>query len=595
MSESRYLSLEDFKKTDEKSQEKVMKELNSDNESKQYLYWMEYAMDENDLYREKMTPLAFRGGNELSKETQEILENEKENLEYEIDAIQHAMVVYAEEKGIDLDDALNDKDDDEEFESIYDFDEDDDEEDSEDDNLEEEQKEAKAIKQSSDFCKLMNEKLSELTKKKEAIDKQLENDQNNNEDEEFSDSMNKFNMAAKSKDVTRAKELDAVGNNLKTATKLLYDNTARRQIKLLIKPAAIQKLLTTFQNLRKTQLDNVLKTIPSNLPTERKKALVTIYKNDFWEAYEQEVRNFLSEETNMLKSTDKIIAKLKNKGNKIKEKVKNKKDEIVTKVKSKLDFELKSEEKYDNVLDTMDFEKKDSEDYSDPQGKGDSVQQKIIDLVASTLRPKDAKNDGRSEENTYGGYYSEIQKFMDKYMKDDDYDRYNSKGKDLKVGELRCREKDSEDFSMETCRFTYILFAILMDCAGKGNDETTFILKGKYNKINTMFDVPLIRHEIFEGSSGLENGKFGKIYKKLKECCTTLADSNLSAKDVETLLGKFSDAGVSDRGKLFYKLCQGGVFDLSKGDDRAYFAKIIKLKDAPEINQSTNNSENQNN
>lgn len=577
MSESRYLSSEDFEKTDEKSQEKVMKELNSDNESKQYLYWMKYAMDENDRYRAKMTPLAFRGENELSEETQKNLESKKKDLESEIDAIEHAMESYAEEKGIDLDDALNDKDDDKEFESIYDFDEDDDEEDSEDDNLEEEQKEAKAIKQSADFCKLMNEKLSKLTKKLNAIEKQLENKQNNGGDKEFSDSMNNFNMTAKGEDITCSEGLDAVENNLKTAIESLYDSTAKRQIKLLIKPAAIQKLLTTFQNFRKTQLDNVLKTIPSKLPTERKKALVTIHKNNFWGAYEQEVRDFLSKETNMLKSTDKIKVKLKNKGNKIKEKVKNKKDEIVTKVKSKLDFELKSEEKYDNVLDSMDFEKEDSEDYSDPQGEGDSVQQKIVDLVASTLRPKDAKNDGRSKENTYGGYYSEVQKIMDKYIKDDDDWRSGSeKGKDMKVGELKRYEEGVEkpEFNRNTCRFMYTLFAVLMDCDKKGSS---------YRKIYTRGYESMYLKELPEGIDNfdkinLSGKKRQDAYEALKKSCGQLTVGTISKQQVRELLKNFTDVGEFEMGKLFHDLCSGD--DLKPLDTnnnfQRYFAKLLK-------------------
>lgn len=575
MSESRYLSSEDFEKTDEKSQEKVMKELNSDNESKQYLYWMKYAMDENDRYRAKMTPLAFRGENELSEETQKNLESKKKDLESEIDAIEHAMESYAEEKGIDLDDALNDKDDDKEFESIYDFDEDDDEEDSEDDNLEEEQKEAKAIKQSADFCKLMNEKLSKLTKKLNAIEKQLENKQNNGGDKEFSDSMNNFNMTAKGEDITCSEGLDAVENNLKTAIESLYDSTAKRQIKLLIKPAAIQKLLTTFQNLRKTQLDNVLKTIPSKLPTERKKALVTIHKNDFWGAYEQEVRDFLSKETNMLKSTDKIKVKLKNKGNKIKEKVKNKKDEIVTKVKSKLDFELKSEEKYDNVLDSMDFEKEDSEDYSDPQGEGDSVQQKIVDLVASTLRPKDAKNDGRSKENTYGGYYSEVQKIMDKYIKDDDYGYGSKKEENMKVGELKRYKNDSgTDLNVDTNRFMYTLFVVLMDCDKKG---------APYEKIYDRTYNPMNDKELSKDIDNFNTIKLGgkkrqEAYDALKQSCEDITKMTLSKEYVKKLLKKFTDVGEFEMGKLFHQLCSGATLKpLEHNNDfKRYFAKLLK-------------------
>lgn len=446
-----YLSLSTFEKTDKESRKLANRAFLNEDPSSERLYWMVHNMKDNEYYRSRMSDQAKGlSSGQISETRQEALEEKQEKLSAQIDAIETAVEQYCEASDKNY----------EEFKERVDgkFDiEEDDEMDDEFDDEEEEYEKDDFLEQSE---KLLIKLKTELKSFEKMQSPNLETNADTAVDEEYEEVMSEFAKMVIEDDIASPEGLKAIEENLKCAIKLLVGGTAKRQLRMLIKPAAIQNLLTTFQNLRKTQWDNRVKYLPKNLNDHQQESLISIYKSEFLDAYEREARKFLSDydyDLNKPGLTDRL-----------KNKIKANMDVMLEKFTSKMDFGIR--EKFDEKKAKLHeikenlkaklkakFAKEGDEDQEeDTPEKEMAVSQKVLDLVAVTLRPKTNETDGRAVSNTYGAYYNELKSIMDEYIDEDDYSTSSSS---LVTMELRPKDSTSR-------KFLYTLYAVLADYAG---------------------------------------------------------------------------------------------------------------------------------
>lgn len=583
--ESRYLSLEDFEKKDKESQDKIKKATSNASDSTKYLYNMIPNMKRNDYHRSKMTPNAFCGGDEDSMETHLAAElGELTKWSEQLQADQWYNQVSTGEALWRKYPVTNHN---EELEDFMDDDDDFEEENEELENIKE--KRESYFEDRKDDLKEQYEKrvspiqakINELKGKIEELQKSGIKDKG-----DYFETMEQFNEAIKSVGISETFGLDAVEENLKKAMELAEEEKSEG----MIAPSDIKKLLSTFQNLRKTQLDNITKNIPSDLEKERREALITVYETDFWELYEMKVRE--------------VLRKYDNKNDKPKQEegIKFKISKLIDKIKGKIhkdvdeldEEELKDEEKLKNnieeIIAQLDLTELLDESKHAPKGVSNfnDPKSQVYDLIAATLRPKDKSDDGRAEWNTYGSYYNNLKDIMDEYMEDDDDYYRSSKEKGETIEDLLPYEAttDDKELNLRTIKFTYSLFAVLLKLNGNDKNENYMdcIFKRKFDQEN-MLGTNLLKHKIFtelseKDKKNLEDGKFGAAYKALIEECKILDGGQTVPKSrVDKLLEKFSDIGNSERGKLFYQLCTTDkMVDISKYPYKTYFDKLIRLK-----------------
>lgn len=599
--ESRYLSLEDFEKKDKESQDKIKKATSTENESTQYLYSMPPNMKRNDYHRAKMTPYAFCGGDEDSMETH--LATELSELTKWSEQLQAKQWYNQVSTGEALWRKYPVTNHNEELEDFMDDDDDFEEENEELENIKE-KRESYFKDRKDDLKKQYEKRVSPIQKKikdwQEYIGKLQEFIKNEIDEEgDYFETMEQFNEAIKSVGISETFGLDAVEENLKKTMELAEEKKSEG----MIAPSDIKKLLSTFQNLRKTQLDNITKNIPSDLEKERREALITVYETDFWELYEMKVRE--------------VLRKYDNKNDKPKQEegIKFKISKLIDKIKGKIhkdideldEEELKDEEKLKNnveeIIAHLDLNELFDETKNKPKGIADfEPKNQVYDLIAATLRPKDNSDDGRAEWNTYGSYYNNLKDIMDEYMEDDDDYYRSSKEKGETIEDLLPYETETDDndtqakeINRKTIKFTYSLFAVLLKLNGndKNKNYMDCIFKRKFDQDN-MLNTNLLNHKIFtelskEDKKNLKDGKFGVAYEALIEECKILDGGQIVPKSrVEKLLEEFSDIGNSERGKLFYQLCTTDkIVDISKYPYKTYFDKLIRLKNLNDNDKST--------
>lgn len=593
--ESRYLSLEDFEKKDKESQEKVKKATSTENESTQYLYNMIPNMKRNDYHRAEMTPYAFCGGDKasmrtnLSKELAELKEWRKQlNMDSWYKQVSEGEALWRKYP------VIHHKEEEESEELMN--------------NTQEEDTLRILKEQRMNYLKSNNsatkedlklpyyrEKASSLYKKVKRLNKvmrqlkeYLDDKENKNFDVEgkYFTTMKKFSGTIKKLDISETFGLDAVEENLKKAMELAEKE---KESKGMIAPSDIKELLSTFRNLRKTQLDNITQNIPSGLDKERRRALITVYETDFWELYEMKVRE--------------VLRKYDNKNDKPKQEegIKVRITKFIDKIKGKIygnleDEKFDNEEKVKEIIAHLDLNELFDETKHTPKGVADfrKTSHQVYDLIAATLRPKDNSDDGRAEWNTYGSYYNNLKDIMDEYMEDDDDWSSNSKGNDNKtITEiLPYEDKERKKYNRIAIKFTYTLYAILRYCANEPNEATIKILTDRF--CNDMYDKLLFDNKLVTGDeNSLETGVFGAAYKALKKFCDELKGGSTKSKsEVETLLEEFSDIkGISKKGELFYALCANEEIKMSKHPYRTGFEKLMNLKDSKDNVKSTAKSQ----
>ena len=493
-----YLSLETFEKTDKESRQQARNAFRTEDPSTERLYWAIPNMRDNEKWRSRMSKKAQKlyeknrkkpkGKDEdEKKEEQEQLSGQIKDIKQEVkDTVEECYEVELEEdenkhenhnvlepkklgrettalSSLDHDaqsyEMEGGDNDDIEFELDYDEDE--------------EELEFELEEEIEDVLDQSDKSLEQL--KKDIVNNEYEEEEKKKEDDDeeskeitdkYEQAMDNFIRKVAEDDITTPEGLNSIEDNLKCAVKLLVGGMAKRQLRMLIKPADIQNLLTTFQNLRKTHWDNQIKYLPNNLDPQQQQALMSIYKMEFLDAYEREARKFLSGYDYDL-NKPRITTRLKNK-------IKAKADKLLDKFTSKMDFKVK--EKFDDMKDKLkakfaktveEFDEVDNDkdvDQEDIPVEEMAVSQKVLDLVAVTLRPKTTK-DGTAKENTYGEHYNELKSIMDEYIEEDDYSTSSSVKMELKPKDSTSR------------KFFYTLYAVLAHYAGISYDDKEDVLK----------------------------------------------------------------------------------------------------------------------
>lgn len=579
-----YLSLSTFEKTDKESRKLANRAFLNEDPSSERLYWMVHNMKDNEYYRSRMSDQAKGlSSSQISETRQEALEEKQKKLSAQIDAIETAVEQYCEASDKNY----------EEFKERVDgkFDiEEDDEMDDEFDDEEEEYEKDDFLEQSE---KLLIKLKTELKSFEKMQSPNLETKADTAVDEEYEEVMSEFAKMVIKDDIASPEGLKAIEENLKCAIKLLVGGTAKRQLRMLIKPAAIQNLLTTFQNLRKTQWDNRVKYLPKNLNDHQQESLISVYKSEFLDAYEREARKFLSDydyDLNKPGLTDRL-----------KNKIKANMDIMLEKFTSKMDFGIrekfdKKKAKLHEIKENLKaklkakFAKEDDEDQQeDTPEKEMAVSQKVLDLVAVTLRPKTDETDGRAVSNTYGAYYNELKSIMDEYIEEDDHSTSSSS---LVTMELKVTSKE-ELTKSNTCLYT--LYAVLADYAGittypkKDNvlnrddqGKTEFSTDVKFFSNNDQFKVTDKSKKAFEPLVG-----------KLKTFWAALDRDKIKREsEIIALLKEFTT--YTDKASLkemFSFLCSDNKIKLGEGKCEKYFDKLIDLRDKQPETQPENRTD----
>lgn len=599
-----YLSLETFEKTDKESRQQARNAFRTEDPSTERLYWAIPNMRDNEKWRSRMSKKAQKLYEKNRKKPKEKDEDEKEEEQQETsekieeikqevkDTVEECYEVELEEdenkhenhnvlepkklgrettalssldhdaQSYEMEDGDND---DIEFELDYDEDEEELEfelEEEIEDVLDQSDKSLEQLKKD-----IVNNDYDEEEKKKEDDD-----EESKEITDKYEQAMDNFIRKVADDDITTPEGLNSIEDNLKCAVKLLVGGMAKRQLRMLIKPADIQNLLTTFQNLRKTQWDNQIKYLPNNLDPQQQQALMSIYKMEFLDAYEREARKFLSGYDYDL-NKPRITTRLKNK-------IKAKADKLLDKFTSKMDFKVK--EKFDDMKDKLkakfakkveEFDEVDNDndvDQEDIPVEEMAVPQKVLDLVAVTLRPKTTK-DGTAKENTYGEHYNELKSIMDEYIEDDDYPTSSSSSVKL---ELKAKDP-------ATTKCFYTLYAVLVNYAEVEYNKKENILerdKG-FKKLND-YDHKFFEQTEIKGKEEKFNENFVGIYNQLIKCGEDLYKGNAQReKEVLDLLEQFS--GTRDKSfsrQMFQDLISDNKI-MSNPNHEKYFANLKTLKD----------------
>lgn len=155
-------------------------------------------------------------------------------------------------------------------------------------------KELKAKKKEADKGKTRAEKKADKAAKKDPDDVM----------EDFQDAVNNNDCTTKA---GMEKILVSIENNLNCALGLIKNNNKE---KLNIKPSGIKELIHQFKLLKETEWDRPTKYIPKDDSNPYYKASRAIYRAQFFDAYENSVKDFLRKTPAEMEDIEEQIAKL---------------------------------------------------------------------------------------------------------------------------------------------------------------------------------------------------------------------------------------------------------------------------------------------